>query len=158
MEGAMTNEEFDGLVRKLEEQAKINPGSYRLKVLLLAALGNAYLGVILALIVAVMLGLIASVAVLKGLAVKWAIIVGFFLWKVLKALWVKIEPPTGAEVTAQEAPELFAMIAELRRGLHAPRFHHVLMTDEFNAGVVQAPRLGIFGWPRNYLLIGLPLM
>ncbi len=34
----MTNEEFDALVRKLEEQAKINPGSYRLKVLLLAML------------------------------------------------------------------------------------------------------------------------
>ncbi len=154
----MTNEEFDALVRKLEERAKINPGSYRLKVLLLAALGNAYLGVMLVLIAAVMLGLIASIAVLKGLAVKLVLVVGFFLWKVLTALWVKIEPPTGAEVTAREAPELFAMIEELRRGLHAPRFHHVLMTDEFNAGVVQAPRLGIFGWPRNYLMIGLPLM
>jgi Zn-dependent protease with chaperone function len=154
----MTNEEFEALVRKLEERAKINPGGYKLKVLLLAALGNAYLGVILVLIAAVMLGLIASVTVLKGLAVKLAIVVGYFLWRVIRALWVKIEPPTGTEVTAQEAPELFAMIEELRRGLHAPRFHHVLMTDEFNAGVVQAPRLGIFGWPRNYLMIGLPLM
>jgi len=27
-----------------------------------------------------------------------------------------------------------------------------------NAGVVQIPRLGIFGWHRNYLVIGLPLM
>ncbi|MFB2980801.1 M48 family metallopeptidase [Microseira sp. BLCC-F43] len=30
--------------------------------------------------------------------------------------------------------------------------------DEFNAAVVQRPRLGIFGWQQNYLLIGLPLM
>jgi hypothetical protein len=29
--------------------------------------------------------------------------------------------------------------------------------DDFNAAVVQAPRLGLFGWYRNYLLIGLPL-
>jgi hypothetical protein len=49
------------------------------------------------------------------------------------------------------------MIEALRRSLRAPRFHHVLVTDDFNAGVVQAPRLGLFGWPRNYLLIGLPL-
>jgi hypothetical protein len=32
------------------------------------------------------------------------------------------------------------------------------MTGDFNAAVVQVPRLGIFGWYRNYLLIGLPLM
>src|SRR5262249_21700409 len=29
---------------------------------------------------------------------------------------------------------------------------------DFNAAVVQAPRLGLFGWYRNYLLIGLPLV
>jgi Zn-dependent protease with chaperone function len=50
------------------------------------------------------------------------------------------------------------LIDGLRRRLNAPRFHHVLITDDFNAGVVQSPRLGIFGLPRNYLLIGLPLM
>jgi hypothetical protein len=49
------------------------------------------------------------------------------------------------------------MIEELRRALRSPRFHHVLVTDDFNAAVVQAPRLGLFGWYRNYLLIGLPL-
>jgi hypothetical protein len=50
------------------------------------------------------------------------------------------------------------MIEELRRKLRSPRFHHVLVTDDFNAAVVQDPRLGIFGWYRNYLLIGLPLV
>jgi Zn-dependent protease with chaperone function len=154
----MTNEEFDVLVRRLEQQAQSSPGSYKAKVLLLAVLGNAYVAAILVAIVAVMIGLVASVAVLKGLAVKWALIIGFFLWRVLKALWVKIDPPSGTEVTAGEAPGLFSMIDDLRRGLNAPSFHHVLMTDEFNAGVVQAPRLGVFGWHRNYLLIGLPLM
>jgi Zn-dependent protease with chaperone function len=154
----MTNEEFEALVGRLEHRAKSGPASYKMKVLLLAVLGNAYVGAMLVLILAVMLALAASVTVLKALAVKWALIVGYFLWRIIKALWVKIDPPSGTEITAGEAPRMFDMIEELRRGLNAPRFHHVLMTNEFNAGVVQTPRLGIFGWPRNYLLIGLPLM
>jgi Zn-dependent protease with chaperone function len=32
------------------------------------------------------------------------------------------------------------------------------VTPEFNAGVSQVPRLGLFGWHRNYLLLGLPLL
>jgi len=67
-------------------------------------------------------------------------------------------PPEGRRIRRDEAPLLFAIIDKLRRKLRAPRFHRVLITDEFNAGVVQVPRLGIFGWQRNYLLLGLPLM
>ncbi len=154
----MTRDEFDALVARLENDAHTQPGAYTARVLGLAALGNAYVMGILLLIVALLVGLVASVAVLKALAIKLIFIVGIFLWMVIKALWVKIPPPTGTEVTAQDSPELFAMIEALRRDLDAPRFHHVLVTDDFNAGVVQSPRLGVFGWPRNYLLIGLPLM
>ncbi len=154
----MNNEQFEALVGRLEDQARSNPDGYRLKVFLLAMLGNVYLGVMLLLIVALLAALIVSVMVLKALAVKLILIVGFFLWMVLKALWVKIEPPVGTEIKAGQAPALFAMVDGLRRQLGAPCFHHVLITDDFNAGVVQSPRLGIFGWTRNYLLIGLPLM
>lgn len=154
----MTDEQFDTLVKRLERQAQENPGGYKAKVLLLALLGNAYVSAMLLLLVAVLVGLAASVVVLKALAVKLIIVVGLFLWVVLKALWVRLEPPVGREVKAAEVPELFAVIEALRRKLAAPRFHHVLITDEFNAGVAQMPRLGIFGWPKNYLTIGLPLM
>jgi hypothetical protein len=34
----------------------------------------------------------------------------------------------------------------------------VLITDEMNAAVVQRPLLGLVGWPRNYLVLGLPLL
>jgi Zn-dependent protease with chaperone function len=153
----MTNEEFEALVARLDEQAKENPDAYRSRVMLMALLGNAYLGLMLLLIALLLAGAIVSVAWLKAAGVKIAFVIGVFLWLVLKALWIRLEPPQGAEITARDAPELFAMIEELRRALGSPRFHHVLVTDDFNAGVVQAPRLGIFGWTRNYLLIGLPL-
>ncbi|WP_265945988.1 M48 family metallopeptidase [Dechloromonas sp. A34] len=154
----MTDERFEQLVQRLEPLALQSPGRYKQRVLMLALLGNAYLTTILLLIGAVLGGLIASIMVLKALAIKLIIVVGFFLWMILRALWVKIEPPVGTEISASEAPELFAMIRDLQHALDAPRFHHVLITEEFNAGVVQSPRLGIFGWPRNYLLLGLPLM
>jgi Zn-dependent protease with chaperone function len=154
----MTNEQFDALVARLEAKARRDPSGYKLRVFLLALLGNAYLGMMLLLIVGLLLGLLASVTVLKAIAVKLIIVVGFFLWLILKALWVRFDAPEGTEIKPRQAGELFAMIDGLRRQLGAPRFHHVLITDELNAGVVQSPRLGIFGWPRNYLLIGLPLM
>jgi Zn-dependent protease with chaperone function len=98
-----------------------------------------------------------SVVWLKAASLKIAIVLAVFLWVVLKALWVGLPPPQGTEITGRDAPELFGMIEELRRALRSPSFHHVLVTDDFNAAVVQAPRLGLFGWYRNYLLMGLPL-
>ena len=153
----MTNEQFERLVGRLEAEAKRNPGRYRLRVILIALLGNAYLGVMLFAIALLLLIAAVSVIWLKAAGVKIAIVVGVFLWMVLKALWVRLSPPQGTRITRREAPELFAMIDALRRALRSPRFHHVLVTDDFNAAVVQAPRLGMFGWSCNYLLIGLPL-
>lgn len=154
----MSDNRFEALIARLERQARDHPGAYRLKVLLLAALGNIYVLGMLAVIVVLLAVLVGLITVLKAVAVKLIALVGFFLWTVVKALWVKLEPPTGTEITADQAPELFALVDDLRRRLGAPRFHHVLITDDFNAGVVQSPRLGLFGWPRNYLLLGLPLM
>jgi Zn-dependent protease with chaperone function len=154
----MTGEQFAALVRRLEGQAKADPAGYQTRVVLLAALGSAYVVAILALVIAIFLALIASVLVLKSLGVQLVIAFGFFLWMILKALWVQMEAPTGEEIRAGDAPELFALIERMRRELGAPAFHHVLITDDFNAAVVQAPRLGLLGGSRNYLILGLPLM
>jgi Zn-dependent protease with chaperone function len=155
---AMTDDQFDHLVARIEAAARRHPTLYQCKVLLLAALGNAYLGAVLLLVAALLAALAASLALLKALALKLILIVGFFLWRVLKALWVHVEPPTGTEIKPAQAPELFALIEDIRRRLGAPRFHQVLIDADINAGVVQWPRLGILGWYRNYLVIGLPLM
>ena len=154
----MTSDEFNALVFKLEDQARKDPAGYRRRVMLLALLGNAYLGFVLLLITALFLALLASILVLKAVGLKLALVVGIFLWMIIKALSIKLLPPEGTEVRLNEASGLFGIIDELRRELEAPCFDHVLVTDGFNAGVVQSPRLGIFGWSPNYLLIGLPLM
>lgn len=77
---------------------------------------------------------------------------------VVRALWVNLEPPEGRILTRADAPDLFELLDRLRKELQTPPIHVVLVTPEFNAAVSQIPRLGLFGWHRNYLLLGLPLL
>lgn len=154
----MTEEQFAELVDRLEQSARRRPALYRLRVLLLAMFGNAYMLFVLLLLLALFLASLVSVVFLKALALKLIIPVGIFLWVVMKSLWVKLPPPQGIRLKRKDAPELFRLIDTLRKRARAPRFHRVLITDDFNAAVAQRPQLGVFGWYRNYLLIGLPLM
>ena len=156
----MTREQFDNLVSRLEEQARRKPSAYKLKVYLLALLGNVYIGSILLVLLALLAALFVWVVKFNAgfWGMKGIVIVGGFLCLVLWSLWVRIEPPDGIEISAGQAPKLFATINELRSRLGAPRFDHVLITDAMNAAIVQLPRFSIFGWPCNYLLIGMPLL
>jgi len=155
---AMTNEAFEAMVKRLEPAARANPGLYRLRVASFAALGYLYLVATVVLLLAILgLGVIAVVK-LQAAAIKFLIVYVPFLLLVLRAMWVELHPPTGIVITERTVPELFARIERLRKALGAPRFHRVVIDDHFNAAVVQVPLLGLFGWHRNYLVIGLPLM
>ena len=154
----MTNEQFDRLVHRLEPLACRMPRLYCAGVISLAVLGNLYLAVVLLLLFASVLALTFSVIKLKALAIKLLIPLACFTWLIVKALWVRISPPSGIAVVPDQAPRLFELIENVRGQLASPRFHVVLISDEFNACVCQVPRLGILGWPRNYLVLGLPLM
>jgi Zn-dependent protease with chaperone function len=125
---AMDRATFEALIVRMEALAARDPAAYRRRVFGLALVGYGYL----------------TLAVLVPL--------------VLRSMWVKMETPAGEPVTPQTAPELFEMLDGLRGRLRTPRLHHVLITSDFNAGVMQVPRLGLFGWHRSYLFIGLPLM
>lgn len=154
----MTDDQFDALVAKLEVEARQHPARYQTKVLLLAWIGNAYLVLMLAILALLLAGSVASIMIFKAFAIKIILVLGALLYMLMRAMWVSFDPPTGTEVTPRQAPALFEMIESIRKELDSSRFHHVLVVDHFNAAVVQQPRLGIFGWPRNYLLLGLPLM
>lgn len=154
----MTKDEFDALIARLEIQAARDPAAYQRRVTLLALLGNVYLGALLLVIVAILIALAAYVMVLKAIGVKLFLVVSAFLVTVFRALWIRVSAPVGREVHRHEAPDLFAMIEALGRELQAPHFHHAVIDDEMNAAVAQVSRLGVFGWYRNHLVIGLPLM
>lgn len=155
----MTDDQFEALVARLEQEQARNPAAYRRKVLALAFAGYAYIGAVLLLALLLVLGSLAIAVKAAAAGIKLAIVFGAFLWMIVRAMWVKLDPPEGREVTRKEAPQLFALLDQLQRELEVrARFHHVLITDDLNAAVVQTPRLGILGWHVNHLIIGLPLM
>ncbi|MFB2880023.1 M48 family metallopeptidase [Floridanema aerugineum] len=140
----MNHQEFDSLIQKLEKYARVNPSGYNL----LAALGFGYIFLVFALLCTIFwfLGL-KEISFLLVLAIAQLLYAGF-------------ATPKGVELTRQEAPKLFAVIAQLTAALKTPKFHHILLDTQLNAGVLQVPRFGILfvGWTRNYLFLGLPLM
>ena len=159
----MKREDFEALIGRLEFYSARHPGPYLVRVGLLAALGYAYLFALLALVLVVAVLLVWMVVALPNAAtLKLAIVGGIAAFglgsALVRSLWVRLTPPKGLEVKPETAPELFSMIRALCKELDAPPFHRVLLTGDLNASVVQLPRLGVFGWQQNYLMLGLPLM
>lgn len=151
---------FGRLVRHLESWAMAHPLSYKLMVLVVALCGYGYLlGLLLLVIVTALLVVFETrIFFIPYLAIY--VLAPFFAFGalIIKAMWVKYEPPTGYELTAATAPRLFALIDKIRRAANGPRLHGVLVDSDFNASVHEVPRLGVFGWSRRYLVLGLPLL
>ena len=168
----MDNEKYGALVSRLERSATERPARYRLLVVLVALFGFGILGVALGIVFMTILALIALVwlVVAKGGAAllilaklgKAAILLALPAWAMIKSsltlFFSRFPPPQGRELTRPEAPRLFEQIHELRRRMNGPEIHKVLLTDDINAAIVQHPRLGLFGWEVNYLILGLPLL
>lgn len=168
----MNTADFEQMVARLERESEQAPEAYKMKVALLALAGFALLAVLLS-FAGLGLLLLAGFAWLMittgGGALllllklgKLLILLAFPLWFLVKAsfsaLFVRLPAPTGLPVTRQQAPALFAALDDMRRRMRGPRFHHVLLINDMNAAVVQRPLFGLIGFPRNYLLLGLPLL
>ena len=154
----MNDAQFEALVTRLEPFARSNPSGYRLRVTGIALLGDLYLWSMLLLLVGSIGACIWFITTLKLFGLKLIIFLVPIAWILIRALWVVIPAPEGLRITRSEAPELFALIDEVQKCVGAPPFHEVIIDADFNAAVMQTPRLGVFGWFRNYLIIGLPLL
>ncbi|NER36571.1 MAG: M48 family metalloprotease [Oscillatoria sp. SIO1A7] len=153
-------EQFDSLVQRIERYARQKPAYYRFRVGLLAALGYAYVGFVFLLLCAIVWALRLAVLHLNAeyLIDRLNWITFLLALGVAKLFFFNFPRPKGLELNRQEVPELFDIIDEMTAALSAPKFHHILLTDDLNAGVFQRPRFGFFGWQENYLILGLPLM
>jgi Zn-dependent protease with chaperone function len=154
---------FERLVREAEASIATDPRAYRLRIILLALLGYGVLFGVVALLVALIggavWGALASTAFLILLLKKKLIIpLLAVIWVILRSLWVRIEPPTGLPARRADFPALHAEVQALRRQLRTPPVHEIILTEEFNAAVAQTPRLGVLGWNRNSVVLGVPLL
>lgn len=155
----MDTSSFQALVHRLERHAAEHPAAYKVRVGTLALLGYGYVfGMLVALLLAVVLLAWVMIATRATLAFKVLIPLLVVLAAVLRALWVKIPAPQGLLLEAHQAPKLFELVQSVRRRLRAPPVDVVVIDADLNAAMVQVPRLGMLGWHRNYLLIGLPLL
>jgi Zn-dependent protease with chaperone function len=150
--------QYEALVHRMEQLAERAPRAYRWRVLSLAVLGYLYLLLLVVGLAAV--GVLAVYGLRSATlpAAKALLLVAALLLAVLRSVWVRLTPPEGEPLQPADAPAFFELLTQLCTRLEAPRVHRVLITEDFNAAVAQVPRLGVFGWHRNYLLVGLPLM
>lgn len=156
----MERADFIHLVRLSEHASAEDSAAYRRSVAGFAALG--YLWVVGCLLVAIAM-LVWAVYSLTHQRVRTGHIMlllsgGYLLWASLRALWLRLEAPQGAVLTAADAPALFEALARIRKKTKGPAIDHVLLDSSFNASISQLPRYGLFGGATNYLTIGLPLL
>jgi hypothetical protein len=164
----MHTENYSSMIAALERDARDNPQWYRFRVACLVFLAYFYIGVVLigglALLAVTLYGvwwmITHSHMMLRLLRIAIPVVIGLliFCFSVLRALWVNIDEPHGRVLSREEALPLFQEIDRLRGLLNTPKFDKVILSAEFNAGVKQVPRLGLFGWNKNILVIGVPLM
>lgn len=159
----MNSQEFEVLVRSLESKAKRHPRRFVWVTGLLAVIGFAYLLLVFLFSLASTLGIVALVIAFPNwLTIKLGLVFGVLLgglaFAILRALWVRLSPPDGVRLTVDNAPQLMRLVDDLRRRIGSARFHRVVLNGDYNASVVQVPRLGLFGWHSNHLVLGLPLM
>ena len=168
----MEQKNFDVLVNRLEQDAKRDPGSYMRKVLWVVALGFLVLGVAILFALfplAALAALAFAVVITKGKALliifklgKLLIILLIPSWLMLKSslkiLFSRFPKPQGYVLKPENAPILFQKIENLRQKTNGPQIHHILLTQELNAAIVQHPRFGLLGWEENYLIMGMSLL
>jgi len=169
----MTDEQFNTLVARLERLSQAHPWRYRAQVAALVLLGVLIVLAVAGGAGAVLLAALAGVVLLlmSGHAAAWLLVAKLGklawlllwpMWSLLKqsmqALFTRLTPPAGRVIAREDAPALFEQLDRLRQALKGPPVHVVQLTDEVQASVVQHPRLGLLGWPRNHLCLGLPLL
>ncbi|MCY2966156.1 MAG: M48 family metallopeptidase, partial [Planctomycetota bacterium] len=159
----MTSEQFDKLVNRVQARYGTRPLALRFRIAILVAVGYAGFVALLMVVLLIAVGLILG-AFLGGkepsiyLLAMVSVLLPFAFAQLAAFLWVPIESEKLRELTRGEVPALFDLLDSLRNQLGAKPFDHVRIDPDLNASVQVIPRLGVFGWNRSYLTLGLPLM
>jgi hypothetical protein len=168
---SMDSTELSNLIGRLERQSDRAPQVYLTRVALVAALGYLPVALIAAPTLAALYIAIASL-LSHGrpymLSLIGVVAGGAILAAIVRALQVHVDEPPGREILPEDAPALFAAIDEViqkmtlvrpgARKARAVTIEAVTLNREFNAGIREIPRWGVFGHYRSYLQIGMPLL
>lgn len=159
----MSRQDFDTLVSNLERRFAERPWALSFRAALIVALG--YAGFLLWVISIAAIGVVcfAAAPFVPVELSPWLILAGSFAlafaaWQTIQVLWSPLEKRVGRRIPVDQYPALHELLTRLQRTLKTPRIHEIVLSCQMNAGIQQNPRLGILGWTRNVLHLGLPLM
>jgi Zn-dependent protease with chaperone function len=141
------------LVERLEVLARERPRYYRLRVAGLAVLGLGYR----ALIWLAMFAMPVAVT-LMFYPTTWTLMIMAVLLVLFGVYWFRPPASEAERLQPADAPELFAALEAIRQKTGAPRVHQVFLDGNFNASAAAIPRLGLFGWYKHVLTLGVPLL
>jgi Zn-dependent protease with chaperone function len=156
-------QQFEELVQRAEHEMAQQPAAYKRHLQWLALLGYSVIFGLLAVVIALAGGTLwlafsSSAVLFLLLQSKLFIVLGGALWVLARSLFVRIEAPTGYELSRQEFPHLWAEVDALHTQLATPPIHTILLTPALNAAIAQTPRMGIIGPYQNTLILGLELL
>jgi len=156
-----TNDGGRAAMERLERAYAQAPRRYRLQLLLLAGLGHAVL----------VMGLLCTAGMLLAIAwqlwsgpqIRWEVFIPIVALAatttaLLRAVWLRFEPPAGHRLEPGQAPRLRAEIERIRQAVGAPRLAGIILDAELNAAAAYVPRFAGLAGGHHYLVLGLPLM
>lgn len=150
----MRFEEFGALVARYEAEAALDPAGYPGRVQRLVWLGRLYIVCVpIVLLLALALSVVVGTVHVMGMLCVMAS-VGYAIRSAFRAM----AGSGGAHepqrvLTREEAPGLFEVLDGL-----GGRVDSVELVPQFNAAMVYIPRLGLLGWPRHHLVLGMSLL
>ncbi|MFO6424258.1 M48 family metallopeptidase [Motilimonas sp. KMU-193] len=158
-----SNNVFEDAVIAAERQVMNSERGYKLRLFAFAMFGYLVIFSALALFLGIIGGLIGLALFSTGvfiLLLKTKVIFAAIpaAWILGKSLWIKFDAPKGYELTRKQCPVFFDQLNQLRKQLKTPKIHQVIVEKRHNAAILQTPLLGIFGWQKNTLFIGLELL
>lgn len=152
---------FDALVHRLEDRYRDRPAALARHTWRWLLLGYAVILSLTAVFIGGGLAIFVAGTLAEDfgilLTILGGILITFGLAQIGSLILVDHHEPQGRVLQKDEAPELWKLIKLLRTNLDVPELHNIVLTDDFNAAIVQQPRLGIFGWSRSWLILGIPV-
>jgi Zn-dependent protease with chaperone function len=152
-------ERVQQLIARIEPYARRRPRLLRARVAAIAV--SAYLAfAIYLLLLAFLTPAFGLAAIRRPIFLTISVAIGAlvdFAYSV-SSLRVRLKKPEGFPLKHEDAWNLRSLADELTWKLHGPRIQEILISNDYNPGVSQFPRLGVFGWQKNYLIVGLTLV
>lgn len=78
-------------------------------------------------------------------------------WPLVRALRLRAPAVDGVVVAPQQAKEVHALVEKMRAAVHATPIDELRFDVSLQVRLVAQPRLGLLGFPRQVLVVGLPL-